>query len=186
MKTKKPKENKTLFYSGIAGIGLIIISVPTIALLVLEMLSGRDPNLMPAHLAINIFSLLFSILFIWGFKILAEKTKNNFLKNMAYLSLISTTIVYLLSILDLFYGFMENLFVAIPILVIGGIISILFGKGLLSLKKEFGNLATAAAILEIICGICSLTVILYFLNFILLFPLYILEAIILFKASEKF
>ena len=130
--------------------------------------------------------------FIWGFKVVAEKTNNNLLKTASYLLIIITIITILFPIVDTSLSLVPLIIIG----TIGSIVSILFGIGLLRLKDQFGSIANYAGILFIIysiIGLVSLIDIDFFviINGILGFfetPLLaitlILGIIILFRASE--
>ena len=193
--------NKIIKYAGIAGILLPVFMILSIFLLILSTsisFEGSSDIITILLLWLSnpfMYIIIIGIptfFFIWGFKVVAEKTNNNLLKIASYLLIIITIITILFPIVDTSLSLVPLIIIG----TIGSIVSILFGIGLLRLKDQFGSIANYAGILFIIysiIGLVSLIDIDFFviINGILGFfetPLLaitlILGIIILFRASE--
>ena len=193
--------NKIIKYAGIAGILLPVFMILSIFLLILSTsisFEGSSDIITILLLWLSnpfMYIIIIGIptfFFIWGFKVVAEKTNNNLLKTASYLLIIITIITILFPIVDTSLSLVPLIIIG----TIGSIVSILFGIGLLRLKDQFGSIANYAGILFIIysiIGLVSLIDIDFFviINGILGFfetPLLaitlILGIIILFRASE--
>ena len=133
----------------------------------------------------TVISFLTFAYFMWGFKIIGDKTSNRLLSISTILLLIISLSIGLQDLFSSNIPETINFWVMIGAIILIGGLSIPFGIGLLKLKEQFGELATATGVLTIISGACGITVILFFISLLLLFPLAILEIILLFKASDK-
>ncbi len=180
--------HKILKYAAIAGVLSLIILIPFIVLEVfrgLNKLGGGLISLYTLYIFVLLAILILYIIFIWGFKILGEKYQNNLLKIASYILIVAAIIYYGYFALSSIFPAIDNTSVHIIMLVIMGAAMIPFGIGLLRLKMQFGSVATAAGVIEIISGISFLTVLLSIIGILLQIPLYILLVIILFRAAKK-
>ena len=177
---------KTLRYRAFAGIVGFILLIPEVTLIVLRELKKLSDGLLPIfYILIAVESILY-IYYLWGFKIVGDKTKNNMLK-------ISMILLIISSLLTKGYHYVWNpafphltkLIISASILVVMGIIGILAGMAILKLKNKFGSLATTVGVLNIISGISTATVIFFFIALLILIPQTIFEIVLLFRASEK-
>jgi hypothetical protein len=177
--------NKTIKYAGVAGILSLIFAVPVIIFEILKSLNNFGSGLASLYIFTLLASLILYIIFIYGFKLVAEKYQNNLLKTSSYILIISAVVYYGYLVLTLISPNLDNMLIQILAVVIFGGVSISFGIALLKLKPQFGSLATGAGVLEIITGASLLSVILSIIGFLLLIPLYILTSMILFRAARK-
>lgn len=177
--------HKTLKYAAISGILSLIILIPQIVFAVLNSLNKFQGNLMSLYILVLFASLILYIVLIWGFKIIGERYQNNLLKIGSYLLIIAAIIVYGCFVLALAFPILDNIVVSIIEITLLGAATIPFGIGLLRLKVQFGGIATAAGVIEIISGISFLTVLLSPIGILLSIPDYILAVIILFRAAKK-
>ena len=92
----------------------------------------------------------------------------------------------LFQILTPFFPKLQGIMYQALVLVALGIVSIVFGRALIKLQFQLGKIAKAAGVLNIITGISMITVVLSFVGVILLIPIYMMEIIILFRASKNF
>ena len=167
------------------GILSLIFLVPQMTLMVWKMITDFTGTILVVYHIINVLGFITGTYFMWGFKILSKKTDNQLLS----VSVISIIIFSLLTLLlDMFSLYVPESITAvksIAILVMGGVLSIFLGIGLLKLNKELGVLATTTGVLNIISGACYITIIFSFVSVVIIFPLGILDIILLFKASDK-
>tara|TARA_B100000315_G_C14254068_1_gene441071 strand:+ start:19 stop:420 length:402 start_codon:yes stop_codon:yes gene_type:complete len=125
------------------------------------------------------------VYFIWGFKIIADKLKIRFLSVSVVILVVITVLLYAGNLLPKNESALFNILYGVIMILASGTMSIIFGVGLLKLKKDFGRLATATGVLNIISGAGTVTIIFVFLTMILLIPLAVLEIILMLKAAEK-
>ncbi len=170
----------------IAGIVSLILLIPILILSFVREFSSLSSFLMILYSSLSITDAIASIFFLRGFILIGEKLKNQFLVAISYVMIM---IGIIFSIYDLFllaYPSLEPKALDFIILFLFGIVSIFFGISLLQLKKKFGAIAKATAILEIITGITLATIFLSFIGLILIIPTTILEIIILYRAAKKY
>ena len=170
--------SKNMKYAGIAGIITLILLIPTIVIYVLADMPVVESITSSHAVLITVINLILYIIFMAGFILLGNKLRNNFLSSMAYLLIGVSTIIHIFLILSFtYYPSFENY---IPwTVVIMGLVSVPWGISLLKLKDIFGGIATGAGILNILMVIPIIG------PALLIIPGYILEAIILFKASRN-
>lgn len=178
--------NKTIKYAGVAGILSLILVVPITVFEILKGLNMLGGGLASLYIFIHLLSLVVYIVFIHGFRLVGDRLSNNLLKLTSNILIISAIFYYGYIILTVISPNLENIVIHILCLVIFGAVNIPFGIALLKLKPQFGSLATAAGVIEIITGASLLSVILSILGILLLAPLYILDSMILFRAAKKF
>jgi hypothetical protein len=68
--------------------------------------------------------------------------------------------------------------------VLVGSVAIIFGVGLIRLQDGIGELSRAAGILEIIIGCTLVTVVLFFIGYIIMVPAVIVEILVLYRGYE--
>jgi|SRR3989344_4534715 len=148
--------HKTIRYAAIAGIQLIILGL----FLTIINMQGGPKTLNDFQILIYVivfsFSLVFSIIFFWGFNIIGDKVHNNLLQVISHLFIFSSLIfhiVILMPLKPLIFSIIFNPDLTYPMFLFIGSIGILFGIGLIKLKKYFGMVAMSAGILEIIANI---------------------------------
>lgn len=177
--------HKILKYAAIAGILSLIILIPWAVLEILKSLNKLGGGLISLYIFVLFVALILYVIFVWGFKIIGEKYQNNLLKIASFVLIAIAIIYHSLLILALISPAFDNTFIQILPVVLMGAAMIPFGIGLLRLKMQFGSVATATGVIEIISGISFLTVLLSLIGALLFIPNYILLVIILFKAVKK-
>jgi hypothetical protein len=70
------------------------------------------------------------------------------------------------------------------IAVIMGAVSIVFGISLVRLQDGMGEFARIAGILEIVIGCLLVTVVLFFITYVILIPTVVVEIIVLYRGYE--
>ena len=177
---------KTLRYRAFVGIAGLILSIPELALITLKELKKLPDGYLPFFYILITVETIIYIYYVWGFKIIGDKTKNNMLKISIILLIIST-------LLTKGYHYVWNptfpeltkLIISASILVVMGIIGILAGMAMLKLKNKFGSIATTVGVLNIISGASMVTVIFFFIVLLVFIPQTIFEIVLMLKASEK-
>ena len=138
------------------------------------------------YLSIKLGSLGSYLLFYIGIIKLGDFFENRLLSIACYLQVALTAFMTATDILSVFYEGSAVGWVAIGTgLLMGfGASSIVLGMGFIRLQDAMGRSARAAGILEIIGGICLLTIILVILGLVIYLPAMIIEIILLYKAYE--
>jgi len=181
--------DKNIRNAGIFGIINLIFVIPLTLTEIARTMFSVTTRFIVIYILINLIYMISSILFIRGFVIIGKKLKINSLIKSSYSLIIYSIFLSVFIIIFRMLNFSASksfsLVSSIILLIIGGIIPIFFGISLLKLKKKFGRIATATGVLNIISGTGMATVVLIFISMLVLLPLYILEIILLFRASKK-
>lgn len=182
-KVKRGGEIHALRRAAIAGILILILYIPFLILsFLLGWASGLEEGLMFLYIFLLVAIFVSGLIFHWGFVITGGRYDNSLLTITSYLLIVMSTISFGSMVL---LDFILPPAIAVVLSVITGMVLIPFGIGLLRLEPEFGSLTTGAGVLAIIMGASYLTVVLVFITAVLLFPLYILEVMLLFRAAER-
>jgi hypothetical protein len=126
-------------------------------------------------------------LFARGFIALSIVFENTLLKVTAYMLIVATTGIGIFDVASLTVEKVEQLLLpyAAAALLFGAL-SIVFGIALIRLQDGMGQLARIAGILEIVIGCLLVTVILFFITYVLLIPALVIEIIVLYRGYEYF
>src|SRR3989338_3320775 len=93
------KMNKNLNNIAIAGVIAALLLIPQAVLEFLRGAGKLTSNLLPIYLIVTIIAVGTYIYFIWGFKIIGDKTKNKLLTMSSYLLIILTIATYIITFL---------------------------------------------------------------------------------------
>lgn len=124
-------------------------------------------------------------LFMWGFIMLSEVFENGLLKAGSYLMMMAVLATGILDVSTLWAEDVESLglpYIAASVVV--GTLTLIFGMGLIRLQDGMGELSRAAGVLEIITGTAFLTVILFFIGYVVMVPAVIVEILVLYRGYE--
>jgi hypothetical protein len=172
--------HKRLKIAAIAGILFLLISHWTFAfeLQLTELHQRNEVVSRWINIFIDLALLSLFIIFIWGFKILGQRYQNNLLKTGSYVLIVAGILLFGIEeiiedgLIPLFpiFGFIPT---SIPIhfahetvfigadsiaMIIEALALILFGIGLLKLKRELGMITTFTGIIAIISGSIGLPI----------------------------
>lgn len=180
--------DKTLKYAAIAGILSIAMTMPLIILEVFKSSVMLNTSLIAIYILAYLLDLAFYAIFIWGFKVIGEKTQNTLLTISSYILIISSIALYGYIILTILIPSLNKFLILISVLYLlfYGVLSLLAGIAILKLKDRLGSIATATGILSIITGASFLTMVLSVIGLLTLMPAYVLEIILLFRAAKAF
>ena len=176
----KDKIYKQLNSAIIFGIVYFVIGFVEIASEYYRVTENRFLLENAVYILVKLISICSFTFFIRGFVIVGNMYKNYFLEIITFMVLIINILFGICDIFSLF--FLEELIafsIAARILSFG-ILSILLGVGMIKLHKKLGNLPLVVGILEIIAGI-FLLFFLVELGVAIIFPLQLLEIILLYK-----
>jgi hypothetical protein len=168
-----------------AGIIYLVSTLPELASETLYELSENGSDLSTFLAFTYIISIISTIVFFYGFIQLGIEHHNNIL-------VFSSVIIIAITFFYYFYSWytrdipdLEPKVFGGAVLFLFGFAGIFFGYGLYSMKEEFGKYAKIAGILEIIIGVCFITLILFLVGLVLGIPAVIFEILLLFKLSES-
>jgi len=133
---------------------------------------------------VHILEILLSIVAYAGWMEAGRRFKNQLLLNV---SLIAVFLVPASGVLNSMLSYLGSLtiFYSIVSSFVLGLLVTVFGASLLRLPKDFGDLARVTGWLDIVMGLCLLSFILLPVAAVLMPPVLVLEAILLFKAYKK-
>ena len=125
------------------------------------------------------------ILFARGFIALSIVFENSLLKVIAYMLIIAMVGMGILEVSSLSAEEVESLWIPYSVAsLLFGAMSIVFGVSLIRLQDSMGELARIAGILEIVMGCLLVTVVLFFITYVILIPATIVEILILYRGYE--
>lgn len=123
--------------------------------------------------------------FIRGFIILSKIFENGLLKIGSYLMIIAVAAIGMMDISTLWASDVESLWIPYTTAsVIIGALTLIFGIALIRLQDGMGELSRAAGVLEIITGAAFITVILFFIGYVVMIPAVIVEILVLYRGYE--
>src|SRR5690606_34234013 len=124
-------------------------------------------------------------LFARGFILLSKLFENKLLTIGAYLMIAAVIGVGILDCATLFSGDTERLWLPYSIAaVVSGALTLVFGISLIRLQDGMGELSRVAGILEILIGCALVTVIFFFIAYIIMVPAIIVEILVLYRGYE--
>lgn len=140
------------------------------------------------YIGLSVLLVLSYLLFARGFIILANVFENPMLKIASYLMIVAVLGV---SVLDVSTLRIEEDFELLWIpysaaAVIMGCISVVLGVGLIRLQDGMGELARVAGFLELAAGATLITVVLFFISYIIMIPAVLVECMLLYRGYEYF
>ncbi len=138
-----------------------------------------------SYILIKIWVLVAFCLFMRGYLVLSKVFENNLLSISTYVMTSAMIGIVFIDIIKITYTSNENFITAIMIgqSMVAGAASIIFGIALFGLQDSLGKLSKYSGLIEIIIGCCFLLVFLSPIALALLFPVTVLEIVILYKAS---
>lgn len=177
---------KSFHDAWIAGILFLLLFIVDAAM---EFILAEDRLLIGeiAYVAIKVATMGSYLLFMRGFISLAILFENRVLRISSYLSIGTLALVYVSDItFMIFFPSLEDFegIVGAFALLTNGATALFYGVGLRRLQDGMGKSAKYAGIIEIIMGVCLLTLIFSPFALILFAPAMILEIMILSKADE--
>lgn len=124
-------------------------------------------------------------LFARGFIALGNLFENKLLKTIAYMLVVATAAVGVLDVVSLSAADKDTYLLPYAVAsVLFGALSITFGIALIRLQDGMGELSRVAGILEIIVGGLLITVVLFFISYVIMIPAVVIEILILYRGYE--
>jgi transcriptional regulator with XRE-family HTH domain len=183
-----PSPNRTtLLIAAIAGVIYLVTAVILGAMDVAWLASEEDWQEWTNYLYIGLKIIMVGayILFARGFITLSEVFENTLLKIAGYLMIAAVTGLAILDVSSLYSTDYELLLIPYcAAAVILGSLTIVFGVALMRLQDGMGEVSRVAGILEILIGCALVTVILFFIGYIMMVPAIVVEILVLYRGYE--
>ena len=187
-KTNLPTANRNnLLIAVIAGALYLIAEIILGTLDILWMEEGRNWGfrMNTIYITLSCVTVVAFIFFARGFIALGNVFENKLLKVAAYLLIAGIIGSAILDVTTLWWENVERIWIPYAMMaVIMGALSMVFGISLIQLQDGMGELSRVAGILEIVMGCMLVTVVLFFLSYVILIPATVLEIIILYRGYE--
>lgn len=177
----------TLLIAVLAGAVYLISEIILGTMDITWFTDGRDWGfrMNAIYTGLTIVMIVSFALFARGFIALSTVFENSLLKVAAYLFVLVTASKGILDISSLSVEDFESIWVFYAVIaVVMGAVGIVFGISLVRLQDGMGELARIAGILEIIIGCLLVTVVLFFITYVILIPTVVVEIIVLYRGYE--
>lgn len=171
----------------IAGAIYLAVEISLGALDIAWLTKERDwePWLNMVYIGLTVVMMAAYTLFARGFIVLSKLFENKLLTIGAYLMIAAVMGTGILDCVTLFSGDTERLWMPYSIAAaVSGALTLVFGIALIRLQDGMGELSRVAGILEILIGCALVTVILFFLAYVILIPAIIVEILVLYRGYE--
>jgi transcriptional regulator with XRE-family HTH domain len=126
-------------------------------------------------------------LFVRGFIALSTVFENALLKSVGFMLILATAALGFLNVFTLSYTAEEFAWFSLSYVfaaILFGTLSIVFGIALIRLQDGMGELSRAAGVLEIVMGCFLITVVLFFVSYVIMIPAVVLETLLLYRGYE--
>ena len=124
-------------------------------------------------------------LFARGFIALSTVFENSLLKVVSYMLIITMAGLGILDLTSLSVEDIESLWLPYgAAAVLFGTLSIIFGVSLIRLQDGMGELSRIAGLLEIVSGCMLITVVLFFISYVIMIPAVVVEILVLYRGYE--
>lgn len=171
----------------IAGAIYLAVEISLGALDIAWLTKERDwePWLNMVYIGLTVVMMAAYTLFARGFIVLSKLFENKLLTVGAYLMIAAVIGVGILDCATLFSGDTERLWLPYSIAAaVSGALTLVFGIALIRLQDGMGELSRVAGILEILIGCALVTVILFFIAYVILIPAIVVEILVLYRGYE--
>jgi transcriptional regulator with XRE-family HTH domain len=191
METQKsilPNANRnTLLIAALAGAVYLVSQIILGALDIVWLISEHDWEfwMNAVYISLTMVMVISFTLFARGFIALSTVFENTLLKVVSYMLIIGTAGLAILDVTSLSVTEVELLWIPYSVAaVLFGALSIVFGVSLIRLQDSMGEISRIAGILEIVIGCMLVTVVLFFVSYVVLVPAVVLEILVLYRGYE--
>ncbi|MBT1685481.1 helix-turn-helix domain-containing protein [Dawidia soli] len=147
--------------------------------------TGWEVRMNTIYTGLTVVMVISYTLFARGFIALATVFEHPLLKVVSYVLMIATGLKGIFDVASLSVEVADTLWLPYAVMaVLFGALSILFGICLIRLQDGMGELCRMAGILEIMIGCTLVTVVLFFVTYIILIPAVVLEILVLYRGYE--
>ncbi|REE01746.1 helix-turn-helix domain-containing protein [Marinoscillum furvescens] len=186
-KTSLTQQQESLNTSWIAGIVYLIMLMLEIGADALILSDGIESSMIPFYATLKLLVAISFFLFMRGFVGVGSLFENHQIRIAAYVyAFVIAAISFSDVVLAIYYPDhveLNSISMMVMIILIGAA-EVVFGVSLMKLQDSLGQSAKVAGILEIITGICFMTVVFVFVGMVTMFPAMILEILVLYKAYD--
>ena len=185
--TSSSTDRTMLLVAAIAGAIYLVSEVILSAMDIAWMVDNRDWHLWEnaMYTALSVLMAISFLFFARGFIVLSTIFENPLLKAITYVLMVAIAGKAALDISTLSVDNVETLWLPYAVVsVIFGALGIVFGVALIRLQDGMGELCRIAGILEILVGVMFITVVLFFLAYVVLIPTLVVEILILYRGYE--
>jgi transcriptional regulator with XRE-family HTH domain len=181
------RRSNTMLIAVVAGAIYLALEIIVIALDLLW-ITSEEPwaawlNIL--YIGITVLLIAAYFFFIRGFLVLGRVFDNKLLTIGAWLMVVGVAAVGILDVSMLGAEDLKTLWIPYTsAAVLTGTLSIVFGVALLRLQDSMGQLSRVAGLLEIVMGCCLITVVLFFMSYVMVIPAVIVEMLVLYRGYE--
>lgn len=178
-------DRKVLNTAWIFGIIYLVFGFFETTIDVYSFIEGEIYTGVVTYTSIKIISSITFVIFFRGFLKIAKLYSYKLLEIIVYIFMLAYVLAELYDIFLIYFS--DGLIVTITVveLLVFGIIQIIFGASLLKLKTKLGTLIQVNGVLEIVLGVCLVTLFLAGVGAFLLIPTTILEIIVIYRLVKK-
>lgn len=189
METQNPlnTQRNTLLIAVLAGAVYLVCQIILGAMDIAWLAEDRDWSFKTNAIFTGLTGLMVIsyILFTHGFIVLSKVFENLLLKAIVYILMVATAGIGILDIVTLSVTDVEILLLPYgTAAILYGSLSIAFGVALLRLQDSMGELSRVAGIMEIVSGCLLITVVLFFIAYVIMIPAIVLEILVLWRGYE--
>ncbi|HET6542148.1 MAG TPA: helix-turn-helix transcriptional regulator [Chryseolinea sp.] len=191
METQKsilPNANRnTVLVAALAGAVYLVSQIILAAMDIAWLASDHDWEfwINAIYAGLTVVMVTSYTLFARGFIALSMVFENTLLKVVTYMLIIATAGLGVLDITSLSVEDIESLWLSYAVAaVLFGALSIAFGVSLIRLQDGMGELSRIAGLLEIVMGCMLVTVVLFFISYVILVPAVVVEILVLYRGYE--
>jgi transcriptional regulator with XRE-family HTH domain len=187
-KSNLPTTNRnTVLVAVLAGAVYLISEIILGALDIVWFTGDRDWGfrMNSFYIGLTVVMVISFTLFARGFIALSTVFENTLLKVAAYLLVMATAGKGILDVTSLSAKDIEQVWILYAVIaVVMGALGIVFGASLIRLQDGMGELSRLAGILEIVMGCMLITVVLFFISYVILIPTVVVEILVLYRGYE--
>jgi transcriptional regulator with XRE-family HTH domain len=177
----------TLLIAVLAGAVYLVAEIILGTMDIAWFTDGRDWGfrMNAIYTGLTVVMVISFVLFARGFIALSVVFENSLLKVTGYLLMVVTLGRGILDVSSLSAEDVESVWIPYAgIAIVMGALGIVFGVALLRLQDSMGELSRIAGILEIVMGCLLITVVLFFISYIVLIPAMVIEILVLYRGYE--
>ncbi|MBX2900984.1 MAG: helix-turn-helix transcriptional regulator [Cyclobacteriaceae bacterium] len=137
------------------------------------------------YIGLTVTMVVAYVFFMTGFIVLSSIFENGLLRTGSYMMIGAVVAISILDVSTLWMNNDERLWIPyITASVVIGALTLIFGIALIRLQDGMGELSRAAGVLEIITGAAFLSVLLFFIGYVVMIPAVIVEILVLYRGYE--
>jgi transcriptional regulator with XRE-family HTH domain len=188
LKSNLPNVNRsTVLVAAVAGSIYLVVQIVLGAMDIAWITDERHRAYMTntIYICLTVVMVFSFALFARGFIALSAVFEHTLLKVAAWLLIIAMGGKGILDIISFSTEYIKRLWIPYAVVaLIFGALSIVFGVSLIRLQDGMGELARIAGILEIVMGCMLVTVVLFFITYVIMIPATVVEILILYRGYE--